>query len=45
VCDAAQPSDLFFQGGAFAPKNKLLRGENALDGIANFVANDRELRR
>src|SRR6266852_1284411 len=42
---AAEPRDFFFQRSAFAPQDKLLRGEHARDRFANFTANGRVLRR
>jgi hypothetical protein len=44
VCNTAKTRDLFFQRSAFPPQDKLLRSEHPLDRIANFAANDRELR-
>src|SRR5882757_10275070 len=44
VRNTAKARDLFFQRSAFAPQDKLLRSEHALDRVANFPANDSELR-
>jgi len=36
--DAAKLGDFFFEGGAFAAQDELLRGHDALDGGANLRA-------
>src|SRR6266436_1994185 len=41
----AKSRDFFFQRSAFTPQDELLRGEHALDRLANFAANRRVLRR
>ncbi len=36
MSDAAELGDFFFEGGAFAAQDKLLRGHHALDGRSNL---------
>ena len=38
VSDATELGDFFFQRGAFAPQDKLLRGHHAFDRSSNFTA-------
>src|SRR2546425_5400849 len=45
LSDAAELGDFFFQRGAFASQDKLLRGHDALDGCSNLTTYGGVLRR
>jgi hypothetical protein len=44
VSDAAELGDFFFESGAFAAQNKLLRGHHAFDSRSNLGAHSGVLR-